>query len=199
MSMRLALQGFNLAHMRSLFGCRDQTLIARLEDKLRDTIEKAGGASEGYGQDFCERFRSALRHVVEVGVPVHGLEEEELPHVLLARWLAEYHQDHFRTNCEYKHWALFGFLLDYGDLLTPPAREFFGYLVDGRPLFGKRFGGVEPYGYLALEEASQLQARFEALLNGDFSNRDDQELAEDFAQYLDEIHREGLDIWAYLY
>ena len=197
MSMRLNLSGFKLVKMRSLFGSGDRAVIAEIGAHL-DRVAKEEDDPDGmFNPVFCEEVRRALRQVVEVGVPVPGLTTEGLPYIFLADWLARYKQRHVFTDCDYKYFPVLELFGEFGKLMTPVGRKLFGYLVEGRPLFGKGFRSTElPHGYLTFEEAGQLQSCLEAMAAGELDDEDIQELVSDFAGFLDEIRSKKRDVWA---
>lgn len=198
MSTRLGLSGFNLDKMRSLFGSGDQAVIAEMEAGLDRAAKEEDDPEGTFDAGFCESFRAALRQAVEGGIPLSGLTGEGLPHAYLADWLANYEQRHLLTDCDYKYLPLLDFFEEYGKILGPIGLKLFGYLVEGRPLFGQTFRETPLYGYLTFEEAGELQSCLESMAGRDLEDEDIEELVSDFVGFLAEIRSEERDVWAYV-
>jgi hypothetical protein len=196
MSTRLSLSGFSLDTMRSWFGSGDQAIISDLEAELDRAVKHENDPEGLFNPGFCEEFRTALRQVVEGGVPVPGLKIEGVHHVFLADWLAHYQQEHVLTDCDYKYFPLLDLIDMSAELMTPAGRKLFGYLVEGRPLFGEGFGQDLPYGYLTFEESGQLRSCLESMARSGLDDPDIEEFVTDFCQFLDEIRSEKRDVWA---
>jgi hypothetical protein len=184
--------------MRTFFGSGDPRVIAELDAQLDRAAQQEDDPEGMFNPDFCAEFRMALRQVVEAGVPVPGLKAEGPHHALVADWLAQYQPRHTLTDCDYKYLALLDFFEEHGKLLTPTGRKLFGYLVEGRPLFGEGFRSTPLYGYLTFEEAAVLRSCLEGLKGREWDDEEIEELVADFSQYLDEIRSEGLDVWAFV-
>ncbi len=197
MSTRLDLTGFKIDKMQSLFGSGDLTVIAELEAKFDRAAKSANDPEGRFNPGFCDGFRTALRQVIESGVPVPGLKFEEGHHLFLADWLAKYKQQHVLTDCDYKYFPLLELVDSGAELMTPAGRKLFAYLVEGRPLFGELFRSTElPYGYLTFDEAGQLRSCLETMASGELDDEDVGEMASDFIEFLDEIRSKGMDVWA---
>lgn len=206
MSDRLELSGFHLEKLQSLFGSHQQPVIDELEAFLERAARTGKGLPAKLEEASFRVIRSALRDAIDGGVPLPGLEEEYEPHATLAALLAQHGQKHRRTDCDIKAVPLGDFYEQYGKLLGTAGRQLFGYLVDGRPLFGARFrpGTSLVYGYLTRAEAGKLSTSLERFTErewqpkGDWDEDDVEELISDFIEWLDDLKSKKLDVWAYI-
>src|SRR4051794_21820190 len=206
MSDRLELSGFHLEQLQSLFGSRQQPVIGEMEVLLERAARTGEGLPAELEESSFQVIRSALHDAINGDVPLPGLEEEYEPHATLAAWLAHHGQKHRRTDCDIKAGALKDFYEQYGKLLGTAGRQLFGYLVDGRPLFGARFrpGTSLVYGYLTRAEAGKLSTSLERFTErewqpkGDWDEDDVEELISDFIEWLDDLKAKKLDVWAFI-
>jgi hypothetical protein len=193
MSLRPQIYGFCLGKLRSVFGCGDEHIVARIEAGFeRLTARDPSSYDERFRHDF---FRAALRQAVERGVPFPELDAEREPHVLLAMLLAGCNQElieidsggwsHMSFNDASESGELFlpdeadmvedadffrdlGFA-EFGDSDRPvvsnePRGTGFSYIQFGRPLFGQKFDTAwSYYGYLSNEEVRYLRSRLLSL------------------------------------
>jgi hypothetical protein len=204
MSDRLELSGFRLEKLQSLFGSRQQPIIDEIEALLERAARTGNGLPAQLEGASFQVIRSALHNAIDGGVPLSGLDDEYAPHAVLATWLAHHGQKHRSTDCDIKAVPLKDFYDQYGKLLGTAGRQLFGYLVDGRPLFGARFrpGTSLVYGYLTRTEAGKLSASLERFTEkewqakGDWDEDDVEELVSDFIEWIDDLKSKKLDVWA---
>jgi len=206
MSFRLELSGFRLDQLQSLFGSGRQAVIDAVEAKFERAKEAGRGLRADLKGEAADVLRASLRDVIHGGVPLPALDAEYEPHAQLVDWLAHHEQKHRRTDCDIKAVALRDFRDQYGKAMGTVGRELFGFLVNGRPLLGPRFRPESPliYGYLTRGEAGKLSASFKRLSEresppeGDWDEDDFEDLVSDFAEWLDELRSNRLDVWSFI-
>lgn len=197
MSLRPEIRGFQLSKLRSLFGSRDQGLLAAIEAQFAASVKEE---PEDFDKEYQLTFRKALYRAVEDGVPFPSLEVEGEPHVHLALLLAAYGQEYLATSSG--DWKMLGFW-DFwelcGDLLSPDGRRLFSYLIEGRPLFGRQIeSSWSYYAWLDRQEVDALRAAIGELweANPDLhSNELIADLVSDLGRWCQEISGRGLDLW----
>lgn len=206
MSSRLELSGFQLDRLRSLFGSGQQAVIDAVEAKIERAKKAGRGLRAQLDEGSIDTLKESLRGAIHDGTPLPGLDAEREPHAQLLDWLAQHEQKHRQTDCDIKVIALRDFWEQYGKAMGTAGRELLGFLINGRPLLGQRFGPESPvaYGYLTRTEAGKLQSSFERLSEresppkGDWDEDDFEELVSDFIEWLEEIRSKKLDVWAFI-
>lgn len=197
MSVRLNLLGFSLPQMRSLFGSRDERALARMQDQLRGDPHLAP-------RDF-EATSRIVERAVMTGVPFDDLVTETHAHYRAASLLAEDQQEMLPTMAStYDATALSdGLWRGYGKYAGPEIRALLRGLVEGVPLFGRRFPPIEDGCMVYAAIGRQKLLRFRpglADLREQVSYRageDDEatEFVTEFGRWIDEITEAGLDLW----
>ncbi len=199
MALRPEVYGFHLAELFNRFQSQDRALIADLESKLVQLAAESDLPSE-----FCDEYRTALRHAVDHGVPVPQLERETDAHVLLAIDLAKYRQELQPVGSnDWDMNAFFDFWETCQPLLSPAQQSLLRYWEVGRPLFGKKIEtGWSYYGYLSRDEVIQTRRLLDALKN-EHAAFAEEDYLDGFLvawdEWLETIAAAGLDLWFWTY
>lgn len=197
MALRPEICGFELAKLRALFGCRDQTVQSAIEASFDASVREE---PEDFDAEYRTAFYKALNRAIEDGAPFAGLEVEGEPHVHLALLLAAYQQEYLRTDSG--TWKMHGFW-DFwelcGDLLSPEGRRLFGYLLEGRPLFGRVIeSSWSHYAYLERAEVAQLRAALAELWQAHPDLHDNPliaDLVSDLSGWCETLVAQQRDLW----
>lgn len=141
MSIRPNISGFSLNKLQSLAGCKDQTLLHELQ--------KSADGSE---------LKQIIHRYVMDGAPFADLDAETSFHCLAADSLAGFEQTHSATDSNFWKWSeAFKELAKHRKNANSQLLQIFGYLENGRPLFGQRFDADSMrYAYLTHEELDVL-------------------------------------------
>jgi hypothetical protein len=155
MSLRPMISGFDLAKLRSHFGCGDQTLIAAVEAEFAHVAARSPSI---YDARLRAEVHEVLQRAVLQGVPFPGLQLETLAHVIVADLLAAHGQELLSTDADQWNHAGVAEAWEAG-ITTEDGQEFMQCLLFGRPLFGREFDtSWNYYGYLGRAEVRRLRA-----------------------------------------
>jgi len=140
MSIRLSGYGIDIDSILKMFGSKNQDYVNSYKGRIPD------------------RNLPVLEEAVMSGVPFKGLYEEEWPQIIVIKTLFETALDPTWGDVEFHYSSLSDLLSDH---LMPEvdmtARDLLAYFIDGRPIFGHKFGGTEAmYGYLTADEVKKL-------------------------------------------
>lgn len=195
MSMRLNLAGFRLSELRKQMGSHDSAVVEALEAKLTREAKKrsAWGIDK---PEFAAGFSEALRRAIHEGPPFEGLDREAAFHSVLADWLVHLAGGRPASDGDFKLVPLLELIEAAATTDDSILKLELGYLLEGRPLFGRRGCESPYYGYLSRDEALDLRNRLVSLADMDDCDPDVGEIAADLADALDEIASASRDVWA---
>jgi hypothetical protein len=149
------ISGFDLARLRSYFGCGDRALIAAVEAEL---ARGAARLPPAYDTRLCAEVHEILHTAVLQGVPFPGLQLETLAHVIVADLLAAHGQELLSIDADQWNYAGVAEGWEAG-ITTEDGAELMQCLLFGRPLFGREFDtSWNYYGYLSRAEVRRLRA-----------------------------------------
>ena len=113
--------------MRSLVGSQDAEAIVRLHTKVDVRDRNA------------EACKDIISRAINQGVPFAELDAETHVHTRAASLMAHDQQEFLFTNCDY-HWeALRAFRTHGRKFFRPDVRAYINGLLEGLPMFGRRF------------------------------------------------------------
>jgi hypothetical protein len=149
------ISGFDLAKLRSHFGCGDRTLLAAVEAEFAHV---AARSPSFYDTRLRAEVHEILHTAVLQDVPVSGLQMETQAHVIVADLLAAHGQELLSTDAD--QWNNAGVAAAWeAGITTEDGEEFIRCLLFGRPLFGREFDtSWNYYGYLSQAEVRRLRA-----------------------------------------
>jgi hypothetical protein len=159
MSLRLGITACDLTRMHSWFGGQDQTLYKQILRELDDWAKPADAEEFAIFRDA----RIRLNGLINSGREKTAKKEREgdvWAAYVLARHAAPVQQP-WDDDEEEEEWSwedLYELSEQLGKRFDKRTKVLFKYLIDGRPLFGKRFsddGGW--YGYLVNSEVQELR------------------------------------------
>lgn len=192
MSYRISLSGYRREQMRSLIGSKNVNAIERLHSKLNDKDPNSAA------------YRDIITRAINQGTPFPELEAETHIHTRVASLMAQDQQELLFTNCDY-HWdALRASRKRIRNEARPDVRAYFTGLLEGVPIFGRRFAdaGSPYYASLALAKVcgfhDGLQEYRDSLPEPDPDDDDAVAFLEFVAtltESLREIKDAGLDLW----
>jgi len=130
MSIRPNVSGFSLSKLQSLAGCREESLLRKLEALVVADYQDP------------QSINGIIKQYIMDGAPFPGLDTETRLHCMAANSLANFDQIHTRTDSNFWKWpGAFEDLAKHRKTASPELSRILSYLENGRPLFGRRFDG----------------------------------------------------------
>ena len=204
MSLRPMISGFDLAKLRSRFGCGDRTLIAAVEAEFAQLATRSPSV---YDDRLRAEVHEILRTAVLQGVPFAGLQMETAAHVIVADLLAAHAQELLSTDADQWNHAGVAEAWEAG-ITSEDGEELVRYLLFGRTLFGREFDtSWNYYGYISQAEVRRLRASlleidddqehlaFLSELGLNLPNDPATDLIKDLSRWCDALLAANKDLW----